>query len=149
MLSASSYFTLMPSCLSCSTTGFSFAEMAANCSSPLNIGTITTCIGAIFGGRTNPLSSECAIMRAPIRRVLTPHDVAQTYSGLLSLFRKVTSNDLAKFCPRKCDVPLCSAFPSCIIASMVYVSNAPANLSVALFTPCTTGTASQCSAKSA
>ena len=100
-------------------TGFSFAEMAANCSSPLKIGTTTTCIGAIFGGSTSPLSSECAMMSAPMRRVLTPHDVAQTYSGLFSLLRKVTSNDLAKFCPRKCDVPLWSAFPSCIMASMV------------------------------
>ena len=32
------------------------------------------------------------MMSAPIRRVDTPHDVAHTYSALLSLFRKVTSN---------------------------------------------------------
>ena len=36
-----------------------------------------------------------------------------------------TSNAFAKFCPRKCDVPLCSAFPSCISASIVSVSSAP------------------------
>lgn len=31
-------------------------------------------------------------MRAPIRRVDTPHELAHTYSGLLSLLTKVTSN---------------------------------------------------------
>ena len=59
------------------------------------------------------------MMRAPIKRVETPHEVAHTYSGLFSLFRKVTSKLLAKFCPRKWEVPLCSALPSCIMASMV------------------------------
>ena len=89
------------------------------------------------------------MIRAPIRRVDTPHEVAHTYSGLLSLLRNVTSNALAKFWPRKCDVPLWRAFPSCIIASMVYVFKAPAKRSVSLFTPCTTGTAIHFSAKSA
>ena len=33
---------------------------------------------------------------------------------------------LEKFWPRLCDVPACSALPSPIIASMVYVQSAPA-----------------------
>ena len=44
------------------------------------IGTITTWIGASFGGSTRPLSSPCAMISAPIRRVETPHEVAHTYS---------------------------------------------------------------------
>ena len=70
-------------------------------------------------GRTRPLSSEWLMMSAPIRRVDTPHEVAHTSSCWPSLLVKVTSKALAKFCPRKCDVPLCSALPSCIRASMV------------------------------
>ena len=38
------------------------------------------CLGAIFGGNTNPWSSLCAITRAPINLVLTPQLVAHTYS---------------------------------------------------------------------
>ncbi len=130
-------------------TGVNFSVMLSSCSLFLVIGTMTTCIGASFGGSTSPLSSECVIMSAPISLVETPHDVAQTYSGLLSLLRYVTSNAFAKFCPRKWLVPLCRALPSCIIASIVYVSRAPAKRSVSLFTPCTTGTAMYFSAKSA
>ena len=88
-------------------------------------------------------------MSAPMRRVDTPHDVAHTYSGLFSLLRYVTSKLFAKFCPRKWLVPLCRALPSCIMASMVYVSRAPAKRSVSLFTPCSTGTAIHFSANSA
>jgi hypothetical protein len=36
-------------------------------------------IGAKLGGKTNPLSSECVITSAPIKRVETPHEVPQTY----------------------------------------------------------------------
>ena len=35
------------------------------------------------------------------------------------LLMNCTSNALPKFCPKKCEVPLWSAFPSCIMASMV------------------------------
>jgi hypothetical protein len=59
------------------------------------------------------------------------------------------SNALEKFCPRSCDVPACSAFPSCISASMQYVVTAPGNFSASVFVPFTTGIASTCSAKSA
>ena len=89
------------------------------------------------------------MISAPIRRVETPQEVAHTYSSLFSLFTNWTSNAFAKFCPKKCEVPLCNALPSCIIASMVYVSSAPAKRSLADFTPLTTGTAIYFSANSA
>eukprot|EP00179_Madagascaria_erythrocladioides_P013203 CAMPEP_0198359444 /NCGR_PEP_ID=MMETSP1450-20131203/134637_1 /TAXON_ID=753684 ORGANISM="Madagascaria erythrocladiodes, Strain CCMP3234" /NCGR_SAMPLE_ID=MMETSP1450 /ASSEMBLY_ACC=CAM_ASM_001115 /LENGTH=42 /DNA_ID= /DNA_START= /DNA_END= /DNA_ORIENTATION= len=41
---------------------------------------MTTCIGANLGGRTRPVSSECDMIRAPMHRVETPHEVAQTSS---------------------------------------------------------------------
>ena len=84
----------------------------------LKMGTITTSIGASRGGRTRPLSSECAMMIAPMRRVEEPQDVAHTWSRVLSFVWKVTSNAFAKFWPRKWDVPACSDFLSCIMASM-------------------------------
>ena len=130
-------------------TGCILLVTASSCSGLFAIGIMTTCIGASFGGSTKPLSSEWVMMSAPIRRVDTPHDVAHTYSGLFSLLRNVTSNDFAKFCPRKWLVPLCRALPSCIIASMVYVSRAPAKRSVSDLTPCMTGTAMYFSANSA
>ena len=83
---------------------------------------------------------------APTRRVETPQLVAQTYSCSLSLFWKVQSNALAKFCPRKWLVPAWSALPSCISASMVNVSTAPAKRSLAVLTPRTTGIAMYSSA---
>ena len=41
-------------------------------------GVSTRLIGANFGGSTRPLSSECVMIKAPIKRVETPQDVAQT-----------------------------------------------------------------------
>ena len=81
-------------------------------------GQMTTCVGASRGGITSPLSSLCVMISPPISRVLTPQLVAQAYSSLFCSLVNFTSNALAKFCPRKCDVPACSALPSCIIASM-------------------------------
>ncbi len=89
------------------------------------------------------------MMSAPIRRVDTPQEVAHTCSNLPSLLVNCTSNALAKFCPRKCDVPACNALPSCINASMVKVSSAPAKRSLSLLLPITTGTAIQFWANSA
>ena len=57
--------------------------------------------------------------------------------------------DLAKFCPKKCEVPACSALRSCIIASMVKVDSAPGKRSAAVFSPTMTGIAKKFSAKSA
>ena len=96
------------------------ATSAMRCfsSSLFQIGTMTTCSGARRGGKLTPLSSPWAITRAPIRRVLTPHDVDQTCSQVPSLVWYLTSNAFAKFCPRLWDVPPCSAFLSCISASM-------------------------------
>ena len=39
------------------------------------IGTITTCLGAILGGKTKPFSSLCTIIKAPIILVVVPHEV--------------------------------------------------------------------------
>ena len=49
------------------------------------------------GGNINPSSSLCAITSAPTSLVDTPHDVAHTYSILLSLSANCTSNAFAKF----------------------------------------------------
>ena len=100
-----SYFTEIPRAFSFSLIPKATSSIWANCSSPLNIGTITTCIGASFGGKTNPKSSECDMISAPINRVDTPHDDAHAYSILPSLFVNFTSNAFAKFCPKKCEVP--------------------------------------------
>jgi hypothetical protein len=54
----------------------------------------------------------------------------------------------AKFCPRKWDVPDCSAFLSPIIASIVYERTAPANLSRFDLRPGITGMAASDTAKS-
>ena len=58
------------------------------------------------------------MMRPPISRVDTPQLVAQAYSCCPLSLWNFTSNALAKFWPRKWLVPACSAFLSCIIASM-------------------------------
>ena len=97
LLSASSNFTEIPSFFSSAIIGSTLPLMAVICSSFLQIGTITTWIGARAGGNTRPLSSEWVMMRAPIRRVETPHDVAHTYSMLLFLSTNCTLNALAKF----------------------------------------------------
>ena len=51
------------------------------------------------------------------------HTSQPTVSRELARFEKLltncTSKALAKFCPRKWEVPLCKALPSCIIASIV------------------------------
>ena len=130
-LTASSTKTISSACPSGSLTG------------PLGeMGTTTACVGATAGGSTRPESSECDMMSAPTSRVLTPHEVAHTRSCELVSVWKVTSKALAKFWPRKCEVPLCSAQPFCMRASIVYVSSAPAKRSVADLTPLTTGIAS-------
>ena len=72
-----------------------------------------------MGGTMKPASSECVMMRPPMRRVDTPQDVCHTWCCLPSRPWKVMSNALAKFCPRLWLVPACSAFLSCIIASML------------------------------
>ena len=88
-------------------------------SSPLQIGTITTWIGATLGGSTSPLSSPWTITTAPTIRVVMPHEVFQTYSHLPDSFWYLTSNALAKLCPRWWLVPACRARLSCISASIV------------------------------
>jgi hypothetical protein len=92
--------------------------MRARSSSVFQIGTRTTWIGASRGGKLTPLSSPCAMTRAPTRRVDTPQEVDQTCSHVPSLVWNFTSNALAKFCPRLWEVPACSALPSCMSASM-------------------------------
>lgn len=117
------------------------ASFSAVAFSPLRIGTTTTCTGAMAGGSTRPASSECVMTSAPISRVETPQLVAHTSSRVPSAVWKNTSKARAKFCPRKWDVPLWSAHPFCMSASMVKVSSAPAKRSEADLTPFTTGRA--------
>ena len=64
-----------------STSGFLCAAM----------GTMTTCVGAMRGGRTRPLLSPWVMMTAPIMRVVEPQDVWNGYWSLLSRPVKVTS----------------------------------------------------------
>ena len=70
-----------------------------------------------------------------------PREVAHTYSGLFSLFAESHIERLGKILSKEMRRTDCSAFPSCIMASMVNVSIAPANLSDGVFTPLITGTA--------
>ncbi len=96
----------------------------------------------------SPLSSPWVMMTPPMSRVDTPHDVVQACWSVLSRAWNVMSNAFAKFCPRWCDVPACSARPSPISASIEYVRSAPANFSLSLFNPSSTGIASSVSARS-
>ena len=75
-----------------SATGRTAARVAA-----FMIGTTTTWNCAKRGGTTKPRSSECAMISAPTSRVETPHEVAHTYSSVLSRVWNWTSNALAKF----------------------------------------------------
>mmetsp|Transcript_9139 Transcript_9139/g.26677 ORF Transcript_9139/g.26677 Transcript_9139/m.26677 type:complete len:309 (+) Transcript_9139:454-1380(+) len=148
--SRSSTCTRTPSACNSALSLSTAAVTAAASSVPgLPTGTMTTCVGATFGGSTRPLSSACVMTSAPMSRVLTPQLVAQTISRLPSLFWNCTSKALAKFWPRKCEVPLCSAQPFCMSASMVYVSTAPAKRSDGLLAPGVSGTASRFSTTSA
>ena len=79
---------------------------------------------------------------APIHLHETPHDVCHAKFSTLSLSANLTSNGLEKFCPKKCEVPICNAFPSGIMDSIVVVYSAPTNFSSSLFLPVTTGIAS-------
>ena len=58
---------------------------------------MTNCIGANFGGNTRPKSSEWVMIKAPIKRVDTPQEVAQTCLCSPSLSANLTSKALAKF----------------------------------------------------
>ena len=85
-------------------------------------------------------------MIAPTRRVETPQDVAQACCQVPASFWNLTSNALAKFCPRKWLVPACSALLSCIIASMQRWNRAR-ELLLSLLGPVSTGIAIHSSAK--
>jgi hypothetical protein len=85
------------------------------------------------------------MISAPTRRVETPHDVFHTWSRSPVAVWKLTSNAREKFWPRLWLVPAWSALLSCIIASQLYVRRAPANRSLSVFRPVTTGMAIQSS----
>ena len=112
------------------------------------MGTMTTWMGATRGGSTSPASSPCVITSPPIMRVETPHEVFQANSSPPPSAANFRLNCFAKFCPRLCDVPACSALLSCISASVAYVRRAPANFSDSVFRPVTTGIASHSSMNS-
>ena len=63
-------------------------------------GRMTICWGATRGGRTRPSSSAWAMMRVPMRRVETPHEVVWACSTVPSRPVKVMSWALEKFWPR-------------------------------------------------
>ena len=63
------------------TAGFLWAAM----------GTMTTCTGAMAGGRRRPLLSPWVMMTAPMSRVVEPQEVWKGYWSLLSRPVKVTS----------------------------------------------------------
>mmetsp|Transcript_3309 Transcript_3309/g.11425 ORF Transcript_3309/g.11425 Transcript_3309/m.11425 type:complete len:270 (-) Transcript_3309:556-1365(-) len=121
MFGRSSTLTRTPSALHSATRPSTRASTASVPASSFFrvIGTTATWTGATRGGSTRPASSEWVMTSAPSSRVDTPQDVAQTSSRFASLFWNWTSKARAKFCPRKCDVPLWSAQPLGIKASMV------------------------------
>ena len=94
------------------------ASTAARSSGLRQIGTTTACTGASCGGSCRPWSSPCVMITPPISRVDTPHEVCQTCWRTPCSSWNVMSKTFAKFWPRSCEVPACSALPSCIIASM-------------------------------
>ena len=87
------------------------------------------------------------MIKAPISRVETPHEVVQQNSSAPETLANLMFWAFAKFWPRKCDVPAWRALPSCIIASIESVSTAPGNRSPAGFGPLITGMARSRSAK--
>jgi hypothetical protein len=105
------------------------------------LGKITTCAGASRGGMITPSSSPCVMTSPPIMRVEVPQDVVQANCSTPCASRYLISEDFAKFCPRKCEVPACSALPSCIMASIDQVETAPGKRSAADFSPAITGIA--------
>mmetsp|Transcript_103338 Transcript_103338/g.316260 ORF Transcript_103338/g.316260 Transcript_103338/m.316260 type:complete len:302 (-) Transcript_103338:643-1548(-) len=133
----SSTCTRMPWASTVSRNALAASKMAFCVSAFLwNKATMTTWMAATAGGRTRPVSSECAMIVAPISRVDTPQDVAHTYlKSPVSSVWYCTSKALAKFCPRKCEVPAWMAMPFCASASIVYVSSAPAKRSRSDFRP--------------
>jgi hypothetical protein len=65
-----------------------------------------------------PSSSAWVMIIEPTRRVDTPHDVVHACCSTPLSSRNWMPEAFAKFWPRKCEVPACSALRSCIIASM-------------------------------
>ena len=74
-------------------------------------------------------------------RVLTPQEVVQANSCLFSRETNWMPLALAKFCPRKWEVPAWMALRSCTMASTVKVFSAPGKRSRAVFSPGMTGIA--------
>ena len=114
LLSVASSLTLNPLNLSLNSSAFSRTPSLC-----WAIGITITCVGAIIGGRTRPLSSPWTIIIAPIRRVVIPQDVWWTYCSLFSLSVYWMPKALAKPSPKLWLVPDWRALPSCINASMV------------------------------
>mmetsp|Transcript_35149 Transcript_35149/g.89004 ORF Transcript_35149/g.89004 Transcript_35149/m.89004 type:complete len:268 (-) Transcript_35149:864-1667(-) len=117
-LSAST-LTRMPAPLAAASSAATASITAGRSPSFLTMGTMTTCTGAMRGGRRSPLSSPCVMMMPPIMRVDTPHELWCTSCWAPFSSRYCVPNALAKFEPRLCDVPACSARLSPIMASMV------------------------------
>ena len=93
---------------------------------------MTIWVGATRGGSIRPSSSPWAMITVPMSRVLTPQLVVQASSSLPWRERNWIPLALAKFCPRKWEVPAWMALRSCTIASMQNVFTAPGNRSLSI-----------------
>ena len=111
-------------------------------------GNTTTCAGATAGGTSRPASSPCPMISPPTIRVDEPHDVVQANSRSPDGSRKSIPNARAKFCPSSWLVASCRALPSPIMASQVIVLTAPANRSLSVLCPTSTGRARRSTRKS-
>ena len=87
------------------------------------------------------------MMSPPIIRVEVPHDVDHGFARCWFLSRYSMPYASEKCWPRLWLVPACSARPSPISASIAYVRRAPANFSLSVFWPKSTGIASISSEK--
>ena len=85
------------------------------------------------GGTIMPSSSAWAMMAVPMRRVLTPQLVVQANSCVFWRERNWMPLALAKFWPRKWEVPAWMALRSWTMASMVRVRTAPGKRSDSRF----------------
>ena len=97
-LSVSSIFTRKPAAFNCCCNSSNFSKMDGFFfHGPTGIK--TTCVGATFGGNTNPCSSPCVIINEPIKRVETPHEVVCAYTCSFSFVKYLISNASANFVP--------------------------------------------------
>ena len=89
---------------------------------------MTTPYGATFGGTIRLTIITMNHIKPPVFLYSFPTSLV-TIFNITIFINNLILNAFANLSPRLCDVANCSALPSCIIASVVYVISAPANLS--------------------